>query len=236
MRTLILGGTTEGNALARALAGSEVVTSLAGRTGHIPILPGQVRVGGFGGVDGLAEYLKGESIGAVIDATHPFAARMAANAAEACERLAVPRLKLLRPEWKSEAGDRWVEAGDMEEAARLLPGLGRRAFLTVGIQELGAFVAVPDLLVRLLSPTPLPDTWRIITGRPPFTLADEIALMRNHAIDVLVAKHSGGEATYAKIAAARTLGLPVLMIRRPKPPAGPVAAGVDEAVSWLDRR
>lgn len=235
MSILILGGTGEGNELAHALAGRDVVTSLAGRTGHVPQVPGRMRMGGFGGVAGLVDYLRTEDISAVIDATHPFAARMAAHAAKACGIVDIPRLKLLRPEWSQMAGDRWTEADDMAQAAHILPRLGRRAFLTIGIQELAHFVLIPDrsFLVRLLSPTPLPASCHAIIGRPPFREADEIDTMRDHGIEVLVTKHSGGESTYAKVAAARTLGLPVLMIRRPPPPPGPVVASVTEAVAWV---
>lgn len=234
MSLLILGGTGEGNELARALAGRDVVNSLAGRTGHLPQVPGRMRMGGFGGVAGLVDYLRTEDISAIIDATHPFAARMAAHAAEACAIVGIPRLKLLRPEWARTPGDRWTEADNMAQAVDILPNLGRRAFLTIGIQELAHFVSLPDMsfLVRLLSPAPLPASCHAIIGRPPFCEADEVAAMRGHGIEALVTKHSGGNSTYAKIAAARALGLPVLMIRRPPPPPGPVVTSVAEAVAW----
>lgn len=237
-RVLILGGTAEATALARALAGHDVVTSLAGRTDTVPDIPGTVRVGGFGGPDGLTAYLQAEGIGAVIDATHPFAARISAAAEQACTRIGIPRLALVRPGWQRQPGDRWTEVDSTAKAAEALPAIGRRAFLTVGIQEIGAFSNVRGvwMLVRLLTKQDLPLLdYRVVTGRPPFGEDDEAALMRTHGIDVLVSKASGGSATYAKIAAARRLGLPVLMIRRPEPPAGDQATDVAAALTWLDR-
>lgn len=235
MTILILGGTSEGNALARALAGRDVATSFAGRTGHVPDLPGCVRVGGFGGAEGLEAYLRAEGISAVVDATHPFAARITANAARACARAGVRRLMLVRPMWERVAGDRWVEVDSMEEAARRLPDVGRRAFLTVGIQEAAAFAGLRvHLVVRLLQPEPLPlADYAVVAGKGPFTEADDTRLLRDHAIDVVVTKASGGAATYPKIAAARALGLPVLMVRRPDLPEGERVSSVEDAVEWL---
>jgi len=169
-RLLILGGTAEAAALARAVAGMDVVTSVAGRTAP-PRLPGRVRVGGFGGAAGLEEFLRREAVDAVVDATHPFAARISAHAAAACAAAAVPRLMLLRPEWQPVTGDCWIEAADMDDAAARLPGLGRRALLAVGRQELAAFAAVTgvEFVVRLLAeaPPPLP-ACRVVVGRGPF--------------------------------------------------------------------
>jgi precorrin-6A/cobalt-precorrin-6A reductase len=240
-RVLILGGTAEAVALAEACAarsGLEVISSLAGRT-RSPILPpGEVRRGGFGGVEGLAGFLRSRAVDRVVDATHPFATQIGAHAEQACREAEVPRLRLLRPPWRPEPGDRWIETADLAAAARLLPGLGRRVFLTVGKRDLGAFAGV-DLwfLVRTIEPAgPLPlrrAHW--LTGRGPFTLDDEIALFCAHGIEVLVSKASGGEATYAKLLAARRLGLPVVMIRRPPPPPGPVVATVEAARAWLER-
>ncbi|MEW5730001.1 MAG: cobalt-precorrin-6A reductase [Pseudomonadota bacterium] len=236
MRLLILGGTSEANALARALAGRDVITSLAGRTGTVPDLPGRVRVGGFGGAGGLEAYLRTEAIGAVIDATHPFAARISAHAAAACAATGVPRLVLARPAWEKRPGDSWIEVDGMAEAARALPAIGRRAFLTVGVQEAVAFAGVTDVhfVVRLIAPEPPPLAGcEVVAGRGPFAEADEAALLLAHRIDVVVSKASGGAATYAKIAAARGLGIPVLMIRRPPPPPGPAVESVAEAVAWV---
>ncbi len=236
-KLLILGGTAEAAALARALAGrAEVISSLAGRAG-IPDLPGRVRVGGFGGAAGLEAFLRAEAIGRVIDATHPFAARISAHAETACQALGIPRLVLRRPDWVRQPDDLWVEVADMAEAAQRLPDLGRRAFLTVGAGEAAAFASVRDVwfLVRLLTVESLPlADHAVITGRPPFTEAAEQALMAEHRIDVLVSKASGGSATHGKIAAARHLRIPVLMIRRPAPPLGASVDSVAAAVEWLE--
>jgi precorrin-6A/cobalt-precorrin-6A reductase len=147
----------------------------------------------------------------------------------------VPRLRLLRPPWRRQAGDRWLEVADLAEAARRLPGLGRRAFITVGQRELGAFAGLEGvwLLVRTIEPPADPPPGHWLQARGPFTLEAELELLRAHAIDVLVTKASGGEATHAKLVAARTLGLPVLMVRRPPPPPGPVVATVADALDWL---
>jgi precorrin-6A/cobalt-precorrin-6A reductase len=240
-RILILGGTAEAVALAGACAarpGFEVISSLAGRT-RSPILPpGGLRSGGFGGAEGLAKFLVEQGIDRVIDATHPFAIQIGAHARSACDVTAVPRLRLLRPPWPRQPGDRWVEVADLGEAARRLPELGRRAFLTVGHRDLEAF-AGQDLwfLVRTIEPPGPSPLRRVewIIGRGPFSVADEIALLRAHDIDVLVTNASGGEATYAKLVAARRLDLPVLMVRRPPTPPGPVVDSVEAALAWLDR-
>jgi precorrin-6A/cobalt-precorrin-6A reductase len=241
MRFLILGGTSEAAALARALAGRpdlSVVTSLAGRTRDPLPLPGEVRVGGFGGAPGLEAFLREEAIARLIDATHPFALRISANAARACEAAGVPRLRLLRPPWPAGPGDRWHEVADAAAAARLLPRLGRCAFLTLGHGDLEAFAALDGvrLVARTIEPpaNPPPIEARWIHARGPFRLGDEVALLERHGIDVLVSKASGGEATYPKLAAARALGLPVIMIRRPPPPPGPVVTSVAAALAWLD--
>jgi precorrin-6A/cobalt-precorrin-6A reductase len=241
MRVLILAGTAEAAALAEACAArpnTELICSLAGRTRDPGLLPGELRVGGFGGVEGLVELLKTRAIDRVIDATHPFAAQMSRHAGEACRRADVPRLRLLRPPWRPQAGDRWIEVSRLSEAACRLSGLGRRALLTVGQRDLEAFAGLKDvwLLIRTIEPPArLPTASSVWLGaRGPFTLEGELTLMREHAIDVLVTKASGGEATYAKLAAARALGLLVLMVRRPEPPPGPVVASVAEALAWLD--
>jgi precorrin-6A/cobalt-precorrin-6A reductase len=239
-RILILGGTAEAVALAESCAarpGLEVISSLAGRT-RIPTLPpGEVRTGGFGGAEGLAKFVLERRIERLIDATHPFAVQIGAHAKSACDATGMPRLRLLRPPWLQVPGDRWLEVADLAEAASRLPELGRRVFLTVGQRDLEAFAGV-DLwfLVRTIEP---PGTWPLrraawVTGRGPFAVEAELDLLRAHAIDVLVTKASGGEATYAKLVAARRLGLPVVMIRRPAPPPGPVVDSVEAALAWLD--
>lgn len=238
-RILILGGTADAAKLARALAEMpdlEVVSSLAGRTDAVPDLPGRVRVGGFGGADGLAAYLRAEGIDRVVDATHPFAARISAHAAQACAALGVPRLMLVRPCWRALPGDRWVEVDDMAAAAEALPGLGRRAFLTVGIGEVAAFAPVRGVwfLVRLLAKHVLPlADCTVVTGKGPFDAQAERNLMAAHAVEVVVSKASGGTATYGKIAAARELGLPVLMVKRPPLPEGERVDSVAAVLDWI---
>jgi precorrin-6A/cobalt-precorrin-6A reductase len=239
-KLLILGGTAEAVALAGACAsrpGLAVISSLAGRTQHPNLPPGDVRIGGFGGAAGLARFLLERGIDRVLDATHPFAAQISAHAEHACREAGVPRMRLLRPPWVSVAGDRWTEVASIAEAAQRLPELGRRVFLTLGSRELDAFAQLDIwFLVRTIETAgvlPLPQgQW--LTGRGPFAVEDELSLLRTHAIDVLVTKASGGGATYAKLVAARRAGLPVLMVRRPPPPPGPVVGSVAAALAWLD--
>ena len=237
---LILGGTAEAVELAGACTDRprlQVISSLAGRTRAPGLPPGEVRIGGFGGAGGLARFLAERGIDRVIDATHPFAAQIGAHAERACREAGVPRLRLLRHPWTREPGDHWIEVADLAQAAQRLPDLGRRVFLTVGHQDLGPFVHL-DLwfLVRTIEPPgvlPLRQAqW--LAGRGPFAVEGELALLRTHAIDVLVTKASGGAATYAKLVAARQLGLPVVMVRRPPPPPGPVVDSVEAALAWLD--
>ena len=242
VRLLLLGGSGEAAALARHLADDprvRAVTSLAGRTRRPAALAGDLRIGGFGGVPGLTAYLRAQSVDLVVDATHPFAARMAANAAAACEAAGVPRLKLLRPAWAPVEGDAWTRAKDVADAARrVLSSRNRRVFLSVGRQDLEAFAGLEHIwfLVRTIDPlaTPCPiENCQVVQGRGPFTEADETALLRDHRIDLVVSKNSGGSATYAKIAAARQLGLPVVVIDRPTPPPGETVASVEEALAWV---
>ncbi len=244
-RLLILGGTTEAAALAEAAhqrPGLRIVNSLAGRTRRPKPLPGETRVGGFGGAEKMADYLRDAGIDLVIDATHPFAAIISRNAAEACAGQKVPRLLLARPEWQRQPDDRWIEVDDIEEAAATLPNAGLRAFLTVGRNALRPFAGYSEIwfLARIIDPpigpssgVPALGNCEIIGGRAPFVRAKEAALMRKHRIDVLVSKNSGGAATYAKIAAARDLSLPVVMVRRPAHPAGPRVESVEDALAWL---
>ena len=243
-RILILGGTAEASGLARALFGDArvaAITSLAGRTRAPAEVPGEVRVGGFGGPEALAEYLRRESIGLVVDATHPFAARISRNAAQACAAAGVPRLLLARPAWTARAGDTWVPAANTEAAAAALPGLGRRAFLAIGRQELAAFATLTGhwFLVRLVetpeAPPPLA-AYHLVFGRGPFAVASERALLREHGIEVVVSKNSGGAGAAAKIAAARALKLPVVMIERPPAPKSETAESVEAALAWIEAR
>lgn len=236
-RVLILGGTSEALRLAEAAvaAGHDVTTSLAGRTGSPRQPAGALRVGGFGGAEGLATYLRDEAVEALLDATHPFAARIAANAAEAAARAGVRRLKLLRSAWRPVAGDDWRAVPDTAAAAAALPA-GCRALVTVGRQELAPFLDRTDvaLVVRTIEPVDdLPAGVRLIQARGPFALDDELALLQAEAIERLVTKNAGGKAASAKLEAARRLAVPVVMVERPPPPAGPTVARVEAALAWL---
>ncbi|MET9181552.1 cobalt-precorrin-6A reductase [Kitasatospora aureofaciens] len=240
---LVLGGTTEGRALAAALDGRpslRVTSSLAGRVARPRLPAGQVRVGGFGGPDGLAAWLRAEGVAAVVDATHPFAAGMSRNAALAAAATGVPLLVLRRPGFAPVPGDRWHPVPSLPAAAELLPGLGRRVFLSSGRQGIGAFAHLDGLhfLARSVDPPepPLPPSLEVLLDRGPFSLDGERALLRDHRIDVVVTKDSGGTATAPKLTAARELGLPVVVVERPPVPEGvPVAADVAGAVRWLER-
>lgn len=242
---LILGGTAEAAQLAAASVARfgeslRVISSLAGRTGRPAIPPGEVRIGGFGGSEGLAQYLGQERIDAVIDATHPFARQISANAARAAEATGTKRLTLARPPWPRHPLDRWIEVGDIAAAAKVLPRVGQRIWLTVGAGEIEAFTALAGIwfLVRLVETpsTPLPlGPHELILGRGPFSLPAERVLIRRHAIDALVAKASGGEATFAKIEAAREASLPVVMVRRPPAEPGERVETIEEALAWLER-
>lgn len=219
---LILGGTTEARELAGRLAtqpGLRVVTSLAGRTREPAPLAGEVRTGGFGGADGLAQWLEAHHAAAVIDATHPFAQAISTNAARACAETGTPLLSLIRPPYSAGPGDDWREVSSLQAAAELLPSLGRRAFLTTGRQGLAAFAALDQMwfLIRCVSPPagPLPAAREVILARGPYRADREHLLMRQHLIDVLVTKNSGGAPTAGKLTAARQLGKPVIMVSRP---------------------
>lgn len=223
-RILILGGTGDARMLAEGLvaAGHEVITSLAGVTEHPVLPPGEIRQGGFGGASGLRTYLQSAGIALVIDATHPFAARMSAHAADACRSLNLPLLRFERPQWQPRAGDRWTFVASTEDAARALPS-GARVLLTIGRQEVAPFFARPDLsgVARMIEAPPAepPEKWTILRQRPPFETGAEMALMALTGITHLVTKNSGGSSTQGKLEAARKLSLPVVMIERPvKPP------------------
>ncbi|MFD4690255.1 cobalt-precorrin-6A reductase [Streptomyces sp. NPDC058463] len=245
LHVLVLGGTTEARLLAESLvaadglpAGARVTSSLAGRVGRPKLPPGEVRIGGFGGADGMAAWLRAHRVDAVIDATHPFAGKISFNAAEAAAAVHVPLLALRRPGWVPSEGDRWHAAGSLAEAAGLLPGLGRRVFLTTGRMGLAAFAGLDELWFLMRSvdapDAPHPARMETLLDRGPFTLEGERELIRRHRIDVLVTKDSGGEATAPKLAAAREAGIPVVVVRRPPVPEGvPVTGTPGEAVSWL---
>jgi precorrin-6A/cobalt-precorrin-6A reductase len=240
---LILGGTAEARELAGRLAGRDglhVISSLAGRV-RDPALPaGQVRIGGFGGPGGLADWLTTQRAAAVVDATHPFAARISVNAAAACARTGTPLLGLVRPPWTPGDGDDWHPAGSLPDAAALLPSLGSRAFLTTGRQGLAAFAPLAGtwFLIRCVDPPsgPLPPACQVILARGPYDAAAELALMRTHRIDVLVTKNSGGELTAGKLQAARELAIPVVMVTRPALPEVPGCSSAAAAERWLLRQ
>ncbi|TPL03481.1 MULTISPECIES: cobalt-precorrin-6A reductase [unclassified Mesorhizobium] len=241
-RILILGGTTEARQLAGKLARREdfsVTLSLAGRT-ESPVAQGvPVRVGGFGGAEGLAAHLREERIDLLIDATHPYAARISANAAEAAKRSGVRILALRRPGWEPVAGDRWMLVDDVAEAASALGTTPRRVFLAIGRQEAGGFEAAPQhrYIIRSVDPIEpklgVPDALYLL-ARGPFPEADERALLEKYAIDAVVSKNSGGEATYGKIAAARALGIEVVMVSRPALPDVSSAGTVDALAGKVD--
>jgi precorrin-6A/cobalt-precorrin-6A reductase len=242
MRCLILGGTTEASALAARLAGRpdvSVMLSLAGRTSAPKAASVPTRVGGFGGVSGLKHWLRTNETDAVLDATHPFAAIISRNAAAACRLLGVPLLALRRPPWAQVAGDCWIEVDTVAAAADAVGATPRRVFLTVGRLELGAFAGAPwhSYLVRTIEPMgdalAVPDL-TAVRARGPFDEAEERALMERERIDVLVTKNSGGPATYGKIAAARALGLPVVVVRQPDKPKVAYVETVEEALAWID--
>ncbi|MGX9920306.1 cobalt-precorrin-6A reductase [Streptomyces sp. NPDC002248] len=237
---LILGGTTEARRLAEALTGTpwRVTTSLAGRVAAPRALPGAVRVGGFGGTDGLTAWLRAHHVAALVDATHPFAATMSFHAAGAAAAAGVPLLALRRPGWTRAPGDDWHDAASLDEAASLLPALGTRVFLTTGRTGLAAFTGHPGLwfLVRAVDPPEpsLPARAEVLLDRGPFTLEGERALLARHRVDLLVTKDSGGAATAPKLTAAREAGIPVVVVRRPPVPDGvPEAADPADALDWL---
>ena len=241
-RILILGGTAEARDLAGVLAGRAdlaVTLSLAGRTLDPAPQPVPVRTGGFGGAFGLVAYLEQEAIDLLIDATHPFARQISANARAASGAAGTPLLRLERLGWEEQAGDRWRRVATMDEAVTALGAEPRRVFLAIGRQEAKAFDAAPQhrYIVRSVDPVdpPLdaPDVDYLL-ARGPFAVEAEIALLREHRIDVVVSKNSGGEATYAKIAAARYLDLPVVMVERTAVEDGHRAGTVEDAVRLMD--
>ncbi|ESY10454.1 cobalt-precorrin-6x reductase [Mesorhizobium sp. LNJC386A00] len=239
-KILILGGTTEARQLAEKLVEDFRVTlSLAGRT-ESPVAQGvPVRSGGFGGADGLAAYLREAGIDLLIDATHPYAAQISANAAQASRLTGVPILALRRPGWKPVDGDRWTQVDTTGDAVHALGSTPRRAFLALGRQEVAAFEAAPQhhYLIRSVDPVEpklaVPDATYLL-ARGPFREADERALLEEHRIDGVVSKNSGGEATYGKIAAARALGIEVVMVRRPILPEVPSAETVEALAAMID--
>jgi precorrin-6A/cobalt-precorrin-6A reductase len=241
-RILILGGTAEARELAAELhgRGREVITSLAGRVARPRFPVGKVRIGGFGGPDALAAWLLSNEIAAVVDATHAFAERISASAAQAAEQAGMPLLRLERPGWTEGPGDRWHWVDGLDEAAARVSELGSRVLLTTGRQGLSAFAGVGDawFLIRCVDPPddPLPPDSEVLLDRGPYTLQGELALIDDHGIDVVVTKDSGGDHTRAKLDAARTRGLPVIVMRRPPQSGAKTVTRVDEVVAWASER
>ncbi len=242
MKTLILGGTTEASMLARMLARDgrfSATLSLAGVTDAPVRPPGKMRIGGFGGPTGLAAYLSMENVESLVDATHPFATRISASAEIAAAVAGVPRLVVCRPAWQLRPGDQWTLVSDMAEAADALGPRARRVLLTVGRKDLAEFAARPVHRYVLRSVDhpgdAAPADAEIITARGPFEIGDELELLRSRRIQVLVTKNSGGSATYAKLAAANHLGVPVIMVERPPPPRGQTVLDAASAGQWLER-
>ncbi len=242
---LILGGTGEAVRVARRLASQtefDAITSLAGRTRHPAAVPGRTRSGGFGGIEALSAYLEAERVSAVVDATHPYAATISRHARLACDALRVPRVQLRRRAWSPVAGDRWTIVADLKAAAAAVaevrippPGC---VFLSTGGRDLEVFGPLKQIrfLVRRVDAPPMSlplARARVITGRGPFALENERTLLLEHGVELLVSKNSGGAATYPKLAAARALGVPVIMIDRPAAEPGPVVETAEEALHWL---
>ncbi|MGO8800047.1 MAG: cobalt-precorrin-6A reductase [Roseiarcus sp.] len=241
MRVLILGGSHEATRLAARLAEEPAfapILSLAGRTRNPSASPIPSRIGGFGGAAGLAAFLRSGSFGALVDATHPFAERMSANAVAATRETGTPLVVFSRPPWTPRPGDRWTESPDAESAARAIGAAPRRVFLTVGRLQLPAFEAAPqhEYLIRTIDPPQSPrdlPRHRLLLARGPFTFEDEARLMRAEKIEVLVAKNSGGDSTSAKLDAARSLGLEMILVRRPAPPEALTLHSLDDVMRLL---
>ncbi|MGL4235315.1 cobalt-precorrin-6A reductase [Tabrizicola sp.] len=239
-RILLLGGTTEANLMAQALAkaGLAGVYSYAGRTDAPMGQPIHMRVGGFGGVEGLRAYLASEGISHVVDATHPFAAQMSSNAVSACTASGIPLIALERAPWVAGEGDRWMHVPDIAAVVTALHRPPLRVFLAIGRQHLDPFAAQSQhhYLLRLVDAPadPLPFPAEVIMARGPFDVAGDTALLQRHGTELVVAKNAGGKGAVAKIAAARALGLPVVMIDRPEIPPRRMARSVAEVMAWLN--
>ncbi|WP_170472959.1 cobalt-precorrin-6A reductase [Ruegeria arenilitoris] len=236
---LILGGTTEANALAKEIAyqGITATYSYAGRVTEPHPQPLPVRVGGFGGMMALEQYLRDHSVSHVIDATHPFAARMSSNAIAACHRAEVPLAALTRPAWSPQPGDRWQRVPDFAGAVAALQGPAKRIFLAVGRMHLEEFAALPQhhYLLRVVDDAeslPLPRR-KVVVSRGPFTVENDRALIESHQSDLVVSKNAGGSGARAKLDAARALGIPVLMIDRPILPKRTEFSSVPQVLEWL---
>lgn len=241
LRILLLGGTSEATSLAQRLAGENGISatlSLAGRTANPAASPLPVRVGGFGGVNGLTEYLTRENVDLIIDATHPFAARISNNAVAASAAANVPLLAIERPPWTPANGDDWNEYDSIEAAIAALPGVPQHVFSGLGRQSIAALNAAPQhrYVIRVVDasepPADLPHT-TIIAARGPFRTEDDLELFRKHRINHVLAKNAGGSATYSKIEAARIIGIKVHMVRRPAIASRLTVASVADALAWI---
>ena len=240
MRVLLLGGTSEASQMAKTLATTAIdcVFSYAGRTNAPVPQPLPTRIGGFGGVAGLASYLRREAITHVIDATHPFAAGMSQNAFAACAETETPLIRLERPAWQAQSGDNWTHVPTLEDAVAALPDAPARVFLAIGKQHIALFAAKPQhhYLLRLVDPPeadlPLQNSF-VVIARGPFDVAQDLALLRDHNVTHIIAKNAGGRGAEAKLTAARQLDLPVILADRPALPGQNIAADVGAVMAWL---
>ncbi|MEM9147327.1 MAG: cobalt-precorrin-6A reductase [Pseudomonadota bacterium] len=237
---LILGGTTEAARLCQRLHEERIqgTVSLAGRVERPRDLPLRTRIGGFGGAAGLADYLRDQSISHLVDATHPFATQMSASAVEASQQTGVPLIALTRPPWTAQPGDRWTRVSGIEGAVQTLVGTPKRVMLAIGRQNLEPFAEQPQhfYLLRTVDPLLKPPAFpnhHAIVARGPFDVEEDLALMRAQAINTVVSKNAGGAAAYPKIAAARRLGLPVIMIDRPKGPPRRDVHTTEAVLDWI---
>ena len=243
-KLLIVGGTGDAVRLAECaidLPGLAVITTLAGRTANPHPVSGTVRIGGFGGEFGLVEYLQTERIDVIVDATHPFAAQISWHVAGAATKVGIPRLMLIRPGWRRSPEDNWIEVENVAAAVVAIPARAERIFVTIGRQQLAPFAVLTNkwCLMRSIDPPdpsiPLPPG-KLLLDRGPFSLERERELLREYQIQAIVSKNSGGDATYAKIIAARELGLPVVMVQRPIVPEGEIVVDVASAIKWLQQQ
>jgi precorrin-6A/cobalt-precorrin-6A reductase len=240
-RLLILGGTGDALELASQaidLPELAVITTLAGRTQAPKAVAGNLRIGGFGGEAGLVEYLRTEQIDLLIDATHPFAANISGNAAGAAQQVGIPWLMFIRPAWERSSLDNWIEVDSIATAVTAIPATAKRIFLTIGRQQLAPFATLTDRWCLIRSIDPPDPTMQLPPGellldRGPFSLEQELKLLQDYRIEAIVSKNSGGDATYAKVIAARELGLPIVMVQRPIVPDGEAVPDVAGAIEWL---
>jgi len=241
-RALILGGTADATLLAAEIARARIdaVYSYGGRTRTPADQPLPTRIGGFGGVSGLADYIRRERITHAIDATHPFAAEMSRHAVQACAQTGTPLIALERAPWTKAPGDTWIEVADVTAALAALPETPAKMFLAIGRQHIAPFASKPQhtYTLRFVDPpeAPLPFAADVIVSRGPFTFDGELEMMRTRGIAWIVARNSGGDGARAKIDAARMLGLPVIMIARPKLPERLRVESVAEIMQWLGHR